>query len=180
MRLHAPSGTFDLVVGFGGASTIPHIVASPLAKLVTRRVVDGYAPWEALTRSFAGDIDALKSSPVIFMTPQSSPQTLLAISKMMGATAPPARVWGFPFVGCPTKACPGTLRFNTNGSNYDSAQFECLECRQRSPRYRAGKGKDVSFITRWDNAHPSVFSFDFPPTADQIAFWKLAEAPRAF
>lgn len=177
MRLHAPSGTFDLVVGFGGSSTIPHIVASPLAKLVTRRVVDGYLPWEALTRSFAGDIDALKSSPVIFMTPQSSPKTLQAISKMMGATAPPERVWGFNFVGCPDEACPGRLRFDTNRSDYDNAQFQCMDCGKRSPRYKTPR--DVSFIRRWDNAHPSVFSFDFPPTEDQIAFWRLAEAPRA-
>lgn len=175
MRLQPTSRTFDIIVGFGGASTIPHIVASPIAKFVTKRVVDGYGPQDALTRSFVSDIDALKSSPVVYMTAGIAADGIRAISRMIGATAPPERVWGFDFLGCPTQACPGRPHFDTYGkmgTSFDNAKFRCLDCGWKSTRYRI---TDVPFIAQWDNAHPSVFSFDFPPAADNIAFWRSAK-----
>lgn len=176
MPMHSPSRTFDLVVGFGGVSTIPHIVASALAKFVTRRVVDGYSAKDALTRSLVCDIDALKSSPVVYVTPRSTADRLEAIATMVATTAPPARVWGFDFVGCPDKKCPGKLRFDTQmKSGYDNAKFECMDCGAKSKRFKVKS--DVPFITQWDNAHPTVFSFNFPPAEKDIAFWRLYKPP---
>lgn len=162
-------------MGFGGASTIPHIVASPIAKFVTRRVVDGYAPRDALTRSFASDIDALKSSPVIYMMPVTIEEKRHVLSCMIGATAPPQRVWGFDFHGCPTVGCMGRGRFDTSGKSgtgFDNAKFECLDCGWKSERYNL---KSFPFIEQWDKAHPSVFTFKYPPAEEDIAFWKTAK-----
>lgn len=161
------SGQFDFILGFGGLTTIPHIVAGSVAKLVTRRVVDGYTPRDALTRSFAGDIDALKSSPVIYVQLSAG----VPIAKWMGVTAPPDRVWGFDFVGCPTPACEGMPRFSSN--RFDDAKYECLLCRWKSARYKL---EALPFIKQWDNAHPTVFFHTFPPAAQEVGFWKTAKS----
>lgn len=139
---------------------------------MTKTIVDGYLPRDALTHSVVADIDALRASPIIFMvaTPTEPKGAVEATTTMIALHSPPERAWGFDFAGCRGN-CPGNPKYRCNKPT--DAKYECLTCGWKSKRYGL---HEIPFIKQWDSVHPTVFNFAYPPSEMNVGFWKTAEA----
>jgi hypothetical protein len=160
------SGLFDMVVGFSGASTIPHFVTSGLVKLITEIAVDRERNvWDALGRTMANDATLLKHSPVTVIYRDVNDKV---ISRAFGFHTPPVRVWGCDFSYCGTRECnpmPRDVYFKTKGSGEaQKVRQRCLKCGWKSDWKSI---QDFDFLQQWDASHALVYWHNFPLTNQQ-------------
>lgn len=154
-----------MVVGFAGASTIPHVVGHTLSRFAASRVIECLAPEEALRNTIVTDISLLKGTPCVFIVPGKSGPP---VATQIGHHHPPDRVWGIDLEKCPNKGClwaPGDSLW-TSTPPFNTGRMFCLRCKKNSPTIVLQV--DLPSVSRWSEAHPRVYRSVFPLPEKEI------------
>lgn len=148
-----------MVVGFSGASTIPHVVGHSLSRFAACRIIEGLGPEEALRNTVVTDITLLKGTPCVFIVPDQDGKP---VATQIGHHHPPDRVWGVDLEQCTNENCvwaPGDSKWNSP-EPFKKARMICLRCGKPSPTIVLAL--DLPSIRPWSDSAPRVYRSVFP------------------
>lgn len=150
-----------MIVGFSGASTIPHVVGHSLASFISARVLEDLAPEAALRNTIVNDVTLLKSSPCVFIVPGPADATR-PVATQIGHHHPPDRVWGVELELCGTENCSWSFGDSLWDSSepFDKARLFCVRCKRKS--HVIYRDFDLPSVQPWGASHPRVFRSVFP------------------
>src|SRR5262245_2676190 len=153
-----------MVVGFSGGSILSHMTTLPLVKLIQKLFVDGCDFRFSLTSSMVSDYDLLRHTPVSYVIRDQEGVKTMSI----GLHSTPYHAWGVVWRWCGTERCarPRDIRSSQTGShNTIRIRQECIRCGWRSASLTTD---NLSWVQRWDKAHPNVFTWRHPPSPGEL------------
>ncbi|KAF9235310.1 hypothetical protein BU15DRAFT_64976 [Melanogaster broomeanus] len=125
--------TFDLVVGFGGSSTLPTQVKEGISKIVEGLGVNKVGGiWELVCDVIGNNWMLLKCNSVIVVFKERGDRSQI-VSREIGLHNLPWRLWGVEFRACGTVGCnphPENLKLSSKDTKY---RVMCTECHWQSP-----------------------------------------------
>lgn len=155
------SGSFKMVLGFSGASTIPHIVGHSLASFAAARAIEELAPEEAIRNTIVNDTTSMKSTSYVYVTPGLNPSDP-PVAIQLGCHCPPDNVWGVELPRCVNLDCDWAPADSVWDSMppFKKARASCLRCTKVSSTI--WRELDLPSISPWGPSHPRAFKSVFP------------------
>jgi hypothetical protein len=153
-----------MVVGFAGNSVLTHFTALPLAKLFQKFFVDNCQFRFCLTCSVVSDYDLLRHSPVVYVLRDDVSSCVK--SSAIGLHSTPYHAFGIEWRWCGEGHCarPRDIQSKQISSSLRIKQT-CLRCKWVSASLSPSQ---LPWLKRWDNMHPTVFTWSHPLTPHQL------------
>ncbi|KAG1850842.1 hypothetical protein DFJ58DRAFT_661827 [Suillus subalutaceus] len=125
--------TFDFVIGFGGASTLPVNVGPMVQAFVRNATLFGIPDvWDSLCELLASSPDVLDYNTVVIVYGSYVEGKRIVESREISKHRPPYRAFGHEFSACAKEGCRPAVSDNRVSTKNGKVRITCAKCQWTS------------------------------------------------